>query len=105
VRTIEGDPFSVAGKKFTPVARVYSFGKASGTIGKGLSGWCTTWARIKPIAMLVETEEGVERVAITDGTGLALRGIFSAAVGLTLLLTIVRIIARRQRAAAQRAES
>ena len=96
VRIIHGEPYEVGGHTLIPVARVVSMGKARGNVGTSqISGWAGGFARIVPVAILARTEEGDRRIAVVDATR-NLVGVL-VAVGLisTLILAIVRRIARR----------
>jgi hypothetical protein len=96
LKTIRGAPFHVAGRKFTPVARVLSLGRARGTLGsKQLSGWVGAFAWITPVAVIVEEGDGEHRLAIGDATSRALWGIRGVGLALTLVLITVRWWARR----------
>lgn len=100
IKTVRGEAYSVGGRRLIPVARIVSFGKARGTIGSGsVSGWGGGFALIVPVAIVEETAEGERRVAITDATSSALRGMFGAAMAITLFFVVVRWLARRSRRA------
>jgi hypothetical protein len=78
--------------------RVVSFGKARGTVGLGrFGGWGTGWVRITPLAVLEETEQGRQRVAVSDATATAWWGILAAGAVVTLVAVAVRRLARRRR--------
>ena len=98
IRTVRGEPYIVGERKLTPLVRVVSWGKARATIGTGLvTGWGTGFARITPLAVLEETDEGEVAIAITDTTATAVRGMLLAGVVSTLFFATVRWLVRRQR--------
>ena len=98
VKTMHGEPYSIGGRKLTPVVRVVSFGKARATVGTRRSGgWASGFVWIKPIAILEDTPQGGRRIAITDGTAAAVRGILGVAVTITFALAALRHVVRRSR--------
>jgi len=100
VNTVRGEPYYVGGRKLIPITRIVSFGKAKGTIGNNrVSGWGGGFVRITPLAVVEETAKGEHRIPITDATALALRGLFGAAVVITLFFAALRWLARRLRQA------
>jgi hypothetical protein len=97
VDTVRGEPYQVHGRRLVPVARVLSLGKARATIGtRGLEGLGWGLAYVKPVALIEETPGGerLRRVVVRDGTARALLGMYLAALGITLLFTAVRWLAR-----------
>ncbi len=87
----------IGGKTLTPVARVCSFGRARGTFGTHrLGGWAGAFARIRPVAVIVETDDGEQRVAIRDATRRAVWMVYGLGVALTLVLVIVRWLAHQR---------
>jgi uncharacterized spore protein YtfJ len=97
IETVRGEPYQVQGRRFIPVARVLSLGRARATIGtRGLGGLAWGLAFVKPLAMIEETASGgrVRRVAVQDGTARALLGMYLAALGISLLFAAVRWLAR-----------
>jgi hypothetical protein len=98
LRKERGEPIHIAGRKLTPVARILSFGRARGTFGTSqIGGWVGAFAQFTPLEVIVETDEGDRRLAISDATGKALWGMRGAGAALTLLLMTVRWWARRLR--------
>ncbi len=95
IETVRGEPYEVGERRLTPIARIVSFGKASGTIGaQRIGGWGGGFVRITPLAILEETGEGERRIPITDATAVALRGMFGAAVAAVLFFASLRWLAR-----------
>jgi hypothetical protein len=99
-KTVRGEPYIVGDRKLTPLVRVVSWGKARATIGTGqVTGWGSGFARITPLAILEETDEGEVRIPITDATATAVRGMLLAAVVSTLFFATIRWLVGRQRGA------
>jgi uncharacterized spore protein YtfJ len=96
IETVRGTPYEVAGRRLVPVARIVSFGQGRATIGRDrLHGWAGGFARVVPLGVIEETEDGQRYVPIRDATGKALRGILASAVVITLLaITLWRLIHR-----------
>ena len=95
VKTVQGQPYYVGGRKLVPVVRIVSFGKARATVGtRRMGGWGSGFVWIKPLALLVETPEGERRISIADGTATAMRGTFGVAATITLFLVAIRWLAR-----------
>jgi uncharacterized spore protein YtfJ len=98
IETVRGEPYYVGGRKLIPVARVISFGKASATIGTDrIGGWGAGFARVTPLAIIEETDEGERRIPLASTTSQALQSMFAGAVAITLFFTTVRWLARRRR--------
>ena len=96
VESVRGEPYVVGDRKLTPLMRVVSWGKARATIGTSrVTGWGGGFARITPLAILEETDEGETLITITDSTATALRGMALAAVASTIFFAMVRWLARR----------
>lgn len=96
VRTVRGDAVHVSGRKLIPVARILSYGRARGTLGTArLGGWAGAITQIKPVAVIFEEDGEEQRIAITDATRRALWGIWGSGIALTLVLFIIRCLARR----------
>lgn len=96
METVRGEPYMVGERKLTPLVRVVSWGKARAIIGTGrVTGWAAGFARITPLAVLEETDEGEVPIAITDTTTTAIRGMVLAAVASTLFFATIRWLARR----------
>lgn len=97
-RFVQGEPYYLAGHTLTPVARVVSWGKASGTIGADrIVGWGGGLVRVTPLAVVVATGEEEQRIVIRDATGAALKRLYLTAFAVTLFLTTVRWWIRRRR--------
>ncbi len=98
IETVRGQPYSVGGRTLTPVARVVSFRRARGTIGRErIGGWGVAYARITPLAV-EESAGGERRVAIRDATTGALARLLAGAVAVLLFFQLIRRLARRARA-------
>jgi len=81
----------------TPVARLISFGRAKATIGTHeTGGWGVGLARIAPVAVEVERDGEVRRIAIRDHTAEMLRFLCGLAVAMTLFFTGLRLWAGRK---------
>lgn len=99
IETVRGQPYSVGGRTLTPVARVVSFRRARGTIGRErIGGWGVAYARITPLAVVEESAGGERRVAIRDATTGALARLLAGAVAVLLFFQLIRRLARRARA-------
>ena len=97
-RTVQGEPCTVAGRTLTPVARVISYGRGRGTLRQdSISGWATGFVRVKPLGMMVEADGQEEWVAVYNSTASALRRMVLAGAAITLLLAVMRRLARRCR--------
>jgi uncharacterized spore protein YtfJ len=95
VKTVQGQPYFVGGRKLVPIVRIVAFGKARATVGTHrIGGWGSGFVWIKPLALVVETPEGERRIAVTDGTATAMRGLLSVAAMITLSLVAIRCLAR-----------
>jgi uncharacterized spore protein YtfJ len=81
VKTLKGEPITVGEKEIVPLARVISV-----SIGR----W-GGFVRIKPVAVLETTLQGVRRIPIPDATMRVLAAIFLA--GLMLPLMLVKLAA------------
>jgi hypothetical protein len=96
IETVRGEPYTLGERKLTPLVRIASWGKARATIGtKRVTGWGGGFARITPLAILEETDEGEKPIAIRDSTAAALRGMVLAALASTLFFAMIRWLARR----------
>jgi hypothetical protein len=72
-----------------PVARHFALGKAKGMIGSpGVSGWGIGLVHVRPVAVLVETDEGVDRITIRDAAVASLWRMFGTAVVVALLFAV-----------------
>ncbi len=85
VETVRGEPIVVGDKEITPVARVISYVKKGGTIGRGVSGSGGGLVVIKPLAVLETTSRGTRRIPIPDVTAIAMSGILLAGLALTII--------------------
>ncbi len=91
IKTVRGEPYHVAGRTLTPVARVVTYGRAGGTIAaESVSGAGGGFVRITPLAVVEETARGERSLPIGDATARALWGLLGLAVAWTLFLTFVR---------------
>jgi hypothetical protein len=99
VEIVRGDPYHVAGRTLTPVARVVTFGQARGTVRRDrVEGWGGGLMWVTPRAVVEETPQGERTTAIVDTTGSTLWQMGVMALALTLVLTGLRWIVRRLRA-------
>jgi hypothetical protein len=100
VETVRGEPYLVGGHKLTPVTRIVSLAKASGTIGKDqVSGWAGGFVRVIPVAILEETGGKEREIAIYDATAATLQRLVAVALAITFFFTTVRWWVRRWRQA------
>lgn len=100
VKTVQGQPYHVGGRKLVPVVRIVAFGKAKATVGTHqMGGWGSGFVWIKPLTVLEETPEGERRIAITDGTATAMRRTLGMAATITLSLVATRWLVRWARKA------
>ena len=76
--SLMGRPVVGGGRTVTPVSQTVNVRFPSG-------GW--VWNR--PVAVLVESEEGTERLPIVDATRLGMIGASAAAAGLALLIWLL----------------
>jgi uncharacterized spore protein YtfJ len=98
VKTVQGQPYYVDGRKLVPVVRIVAFGKARATVGTHrIGGIGSGFVWMKPLAVLEETPEGERRIAVTDGTATALRGLLGVAATITLALVAIRWLVRGAR--------
>jgi hypothetical protein len=98
VETARGESYEVGGRTMTPEARIVSFGKARGTVGRrGISGWMFGLSRVSPLAIVEDTDAGARRIKIVDATSNALAAMFAVAVAIILFLSTARWVARRVR--------
>ena len=96
--TVRGEPYDVGGRVLTPEARILSFAKGRGTVGRrGISGWMFGFTRVSPLAVVEDTDEGARRIKVVDATANALTSLFAVAVAMTLLFGTVRWAARTVR--------
>ena len=97
--TVRGESFEVEGRVLTPEARILSFAKGRGTVGRrGINGWMFGFTRVSPRAMVEDTDAGARRITVVDATANALVGLLVVAVVMTLFFSTVCWIARRVRA-------
>ncbi len=89
VETIHGESIVIGEKEITPVARVISYIKKEGTIGKGVSGGGGGFVIIKPRAVLETTARGTRRLPIPDVTMAAMTGILIAGLALTIIFWLM----------------
>ena len=98
VEVVRGEPYQVGDRTLIPEAQISSFGRARGTIGaKSISGWGAGLAQVRPLAIIEQTGEGEQRIAITDRTTTVLRILFATAMAMTLAFATIRYLVRRQR--------
>jgi hypothetical protein len=101
IDTVRGEPYVLGERKLVPVARIVSFGKARATVGSHRTGgWGTAFAHITPLAVEVEPVAGegkARRVAITNATATALRGMLAGALIMVAVFTAIRWLARSAR--------
>lgn len=98
IETVQGDPYSIAGRELIPIARVVSFGKASATIGANqVGGQGGGFVSIKPVAVWVRTPAGERRISLQDGSATAVRDMLAIAIAATLFFSAIRWLARRMR--------
>ena len=98
VKTVRGEPYSIDGHVLIPVARVISFGKASGTVGASqVSGRGGGFVWVKPLAVLEVTPTGEHRIPLYDSTAAAVRGMLAAALVVAVLSGAIRLLAHRMR--------
>ncbi len=89
VETVRGEPLAIGEKEITPIARVFSFMRRSGTIKKGVSGGGGSFVLIKPVAVLETTSRGTRRIPVHDLTAITLIGLLIAGLALPLLFWLV----------------
>jgi uncharacterized spore protein YtfJ len=100
VRTVQGEPYRVGERVLIPVAKLVSWGKAKGQIGNdSYGGWAGGFVRVIPVAVLEQTSDGERRIALTDGTALALQRLLIATVTMTLGFAVIRWMAHKWRRA------
>jgi hypothetical protein len=96
--TVRGEPYEIGGRVLTPEARILSFAKGRGTVGRrGTSGWIFGFTRVSPLAVVEDTDAGSRRIDVVDATADALTALLAVALATTLLFTAVRWVARRAR--------
>lgn len=96
VKTVHGEPIQVGDWTLIPVVRVLSFGQARATIGSSsYGGWGGGFVRVRPVAVIAETEQGRQRIPIVDATSLAVRRLIWLAVGITAMFAAIRGLPRR----------
>ena len=89
IKTIQGEPIVISEKELTPVARVVSFVKRSGTIReKTITGGGGGFVRIEPIAIMETSPAGTRRLSVHDETRRALAGMVAAALILPIILEL-----------------
>jgi hypothetical protein len=97
-QVVRGEPYNVAGRSLTPLARLVSYARGRGTLHQDrLSGWALGLVRVMPLGMLVETNAREEWIPVHDATAPALHRMALAAAGITLFLAGMRYLARRHR--------
>jgi len=98
LRTVQGEPYYVGGRKLIPVVRIVSFGRAKAMVGTQRSGGRGVgFVSLRPLAVLVEDPEGERRIPITDATASAVYRLLGLALALTLFLAVVRWLGRQLR--------
>jgi len=98
---VRGEPRQISGWTLTPVARMVSYTRGRGTLRqRDLSGWAVGMVRVVPLGVIAEAGGQEEWVAVYDVTTSVLGRLMLAAAAVTLFLTAVRQLARRQRQAA-----
>jgi hypothetical protein len=96
--TVRGESYEVGGWVLTPEARILSFARGRGTVGRrGIGGWMFGFTRVSPLAVVEDTEEGARRIKVVDATADALTALLAVALATTLLFTAVRWFAQRAR--------
>jgi len=91
IKTVRGDPYQVKGRTLVPVARIWTYGRAGGTIAaESVGGAGGGFVRITPLAVVEETARGERSLPIGDATAHALWGLLGLAVAWTLFLAFVR---------------
>ena len=99
---LEGDPYQIGQRELTPVVKMQSIFRRQVTFGtNNSSGYGGGLIWLKPVAVIVRGPDGSEnRMAITDRTGMATKGMLIGAAVLPLVYVIVAGLAsivRRQR--------
>jgi len=109
VKTMQGESIVIGEKEFTPVAKVVSFVRRSGTVKeKALFGGGGGFVLIKPTAVIEASPQGFalkglgpkgrRRIAVRDETRRGLMGMLAIALALPILLELAaRLIERRRR--------
>jgi hypothetical protein len=98
VKTVRGEPILAGDRTLIPVTRVVSFGQARATIGRSRhSGWGGGFVWVRPVAMLVDTTRGQQRIRIADGTAAAVRRLIWLGVGITAMGLAVGLARPRHR--------
>jgi len=86
----------VGGRKLTPVARVIHLGRARGIIrSDSVGGMGLGFVWVRPLAVVGETADGEQILAITDSTRSTLCRLVLAAVAITLVFSAIRRLARQ----------
>ncbi len=102
VKTVQGEPIQVGEKTLTPVVRIVSYGQAKGTVGtRQVRAQGGGFVQITPVAVLESTPEGQRHIPIQDVTRSSTMGILGVAVGVTLLMAVIRRVAGRPHRSAQ----
>ncbi|MBN1659729.1 MAG: hypothetical protein JXA93_15085 [Anaerolineae bacterium] len=95
VVTVQGEPYEVAGYKLTPVARVLTYAAGQGTLrARSMSGWAAGLVRVKPVAVVVEGDGRQRRIRLAGTATGAPGAMLAGGVAITLLLWVVRRLAR-----------
>ena len=93
--TVRGESYEVGGRVLTPEARILSFAKGRGTVGRrGVSGWMFGFTRVSPLAVVEDTDAGTRRIEVVDATANALTALLVVVVVMTLFFNTVRWVAR-----------
>lgn len=88
----------VGERELIPVARIVTYGRARGTVGRDrIGGWGWGFARVTPLAVVVKDAEGERRIAFAKTAGGTLRVMLGATLVMALLFTAIRWLIRRQR--------
>ena len=99
---LEGDPYKIGQRELIPIAKMQSIFRRQVTFGtNNSSGYGGGLIWLKPVAVIERGPDGSEhRIAITDRTGMATKGMLIGAAVLPLVYAIVAglaFIVRRQR--------
>jgi uncharacterized spore protein YtfJ len=95
VQTVHGEPYTIAGRTLIPVARIFSFGRARGSVGPHrFEGRGLGFVWVSPMAVIVKTDGGERRIRLTDSTLALLRTMLGVALSSTLAFAAVRFLLR-----------
>jgi len=108
VKTVQGKPIAIGEKEFTPVARVVSFVKRSGTVKeRAVFGGGGGFVFIKPTVVIEASPQGFaleglspkgkRRIPVRDETRRALAGMLAAALALPILLELAARLLKQPR--------